>query len=146
MANVMPDVLRAFALKELMPDFKALVVHVTVVFAVLQVIDLRVAPLTINRYFRAPVNFLKVTFTVRPVKVHFTDLNAGVTTAVGVPGVAAGTVITGVSVGVDSDPPDVSTVVVVARASGNGVVVSSAGTVVVVIESAEYEIGVDCSE
>jgi hypothetical protein len=132
MANVMPDALSALALNELMPFFNVVVVHVTVVFAVLHVIVFLVAPLTTRRYFLAPLHFRNVTFTVRPLNVHFAERNEGVTTATGVPGATAGTVTTGDSVGADSEPPDDSMVVVVSRASGSGVVVSSEGRVVVV--------------
>lgn len=45
-AKVMPDLLNAFALKVFRPFFNDVVVHVTVVLAVLQTMFLRVAPRT----------------------------------------------------------------------------------------------------
>jgi hypothetical protein len=71
---------------------------------------LRVAPRTYKRYFVAPEYLRNVTFTVRPVNVHFTERNEGVTTTTGVAGAATGTVTTG-----DSGEPS------------EGVVVSSPG-------------------
>jgi len=145
-ANVTLEVLRAFALNELTPFFRVVVVHVTVVFPVLHAIVFFVAPLTYRRYFFAPEYFLNVTFTVRPLNVHFADRNDGVTTATGAPGVTAGTVTTGDSAGMESEPPEASMVVVVASPAPGTVVVSSTGATVVVGAGGTYANGADCAE
>jgi hypothetical protein len=118
-ASVTPDVLNAFALNELRPFFRVVVVHVTVVFADLHTMFLRVAPRTYKRYFVAPEYLRNVTFAVRPLNVHFTERNEGVTTTTGVAGAATGTVTTGDSTGLASDPPEPSTVVDVDSSDGN---------------------------
>ena len=110
-ASVTPDVLNAFALNELIPFFRVVIVHVTVVFADLHTTVFFVAPLMYKRYFFAPGYVRNVTLAVRPLNVHFADRKLGVTTTTGVAGAATGTVTIGDSTGAASDPPEPSMVV-----------------------------------
>ena len=107
---MIPDALIAFAENELIPFF-SVVVQVTVVVTVLHVTVFLVAPAMDKRYLDAPDHFLKVTFAVRPLKVHFTDFNVGVAITIGVPGDTAGTVTTGEAPALDSEPPVLPSVV-----------------------------------